>query len=178
MDKHAGLAELRELTATPPSSVPCLNPGCASRVTYRRSSRGRQSVFCSGGCRAQYSRQRKALQAKWERIQALRPALAKAGPDVQRSVEAIHEETLWEMARFGIETPEQVPPPPLLYGQAWSDLMRSMLDYMKISGLWNVLAPMPHHEGCDKCWLEYETWLQVARPGHELLPPAKAAKKR
>lgn len=60
--------ELRALDARLERVRPCAFPGCAEQVEARLGVRGRQPRFCSGACRAKFSRERIRLHALLRRL--------------------------------------------------------------------------------------------------------------
>ena len=158
------IADLRRL---PEPEVPCRNPGCPNVVRYRRSGGGRQQIFCSGACRAAFSRRRDALLVRLERIkETLNARWTSTATAVD--LDALKSECLWEMDRLGIEPPpEQVAPTPQSR-DALLAMSRAMLDYLKVLGLWDLLIPLPHHEDCEKCRLEYDAWREPFSPRYRV----------
>ena len=62
-------AEMSEAEAKTPWVAACLHPLCDQTVVFRKASKGRQKMFCSGACRARYSRERASYIALWLRLE-------------------------------------------------------------------------------------------------------------
>lgn len=46
----------------------CARPGCSEKVHFRPGVRGRRQRFCSGACRAKFSRERTQLHRTWAQL--------------------------------------------------------------------------------------------------------------
>ena len=62
------LDELRSLGEVLDRTTACALPGCVGAVTFRTGVRGRRQRFCSGACRAKFSRERIRLHRLWARL--------------------------------------------------------------------------------------------------------------
>lgn len=60
-------AELLAAASALDKTANCRMPGCSKTITFRLV-RGRRSRFCSGACRAKYSRERARLRTLWTRL--------------------------------------------------------------------------------------------------------------
>src|SRR5690625_2419958 len=54
--------DVSRLTQALPLAVPCGNPVCPKTIAFRGRTKGRPRRYCSGACRAEYSRQREKLR--------------------------------------------------------------------------------------------------------------------
>ena len=107
-------AEMSEAEAKTPWVAACLHPLCDQTVVFRKASKGRQKMFCSGACRARYSRERATYIALWLRLEWT------AGfKDPAWSPQRIHllqRRVEWLLERYGgidpIDAASALPQPP------------------------------------------------------------------
>lgn len=78
-----------------PLTLRCLNPTCDKTCSFRTSGRGRQSKFCSGACRAQYSWMRTTLE---DHLAVLDDEQSRRVHDPDRAMKLAH--VRWLLARY------------------------------------------------------------------------------
>lgn len=69
--KHVGpltAAEIEMLRERLDQTAACARPGCSERIRFQPGARGRRQRFCSGACRAKFSRERTQLHRTWAQL--------------------------------------------------------------------------------------------------------------
>ena len=61
-------AEIEVLRERLDQTASCARPGCSEKVRFRPGARGRRQRFCSGACRAKFSRERAQLHRTWAQL--------------------------------------------------------------------------------------------------------------
>lgn len=93
VDELRTLAEELERTAT------CALPSCRELVNFRPGVRGRRQRFCSGACRAKFSRERRRLH---DHLARLEDTLYYTEPPVPTiEVEHLIDHVYWLLERYG-----------------------------------------------------------------------------
>ncbi len=89
--------ELRTLTATIANTSVCAQPDCAKGIRYRKGT-GRRQRFCSGACRAKFSRERSRLHQLLRRLGDTHGADASIPPD---RIEVLESQIRWLLDAYG-----------------------------------------------------------------------------
>ena len=93
------LDEVRTAAASLTRTTGCALPGCAGMIRYRTDVRGRRQRFCSGACRAKFSRERNRLHTLLGRIEDTRYL---AGPSVPtKDVADLRQHVEWLLDGYG-----------------------------------------------------------------------------
>lgn len=69
--EHVGpltAAEIETLRERLDQTATCARPGCGEMIRFRSGVRGRRQRFCSGACRAKFSRERMHLHRTWAQL--------------------------------------------------------------------------------------------------------------
>src|SRR5680860_765805 len=61
-------AEIEMLRERLDQTASCARPGCSEKIRFRPGVRGRRQRFCSGACRAKFSRERTQLHRTWAQL--------------------------------------------------------------------------------------------------------------
>lgn len=89
--------ELGTLEASLADTSACAQPDCSKRIRWRRG-RGRRQRFCSGACRAKFSRERTRLHQLLRRLGDTRgPDAPISGDDIYMLEDQIH----WLLEAYG-----------------------------------------------------------------------------
>jgi hypothetical protein len=93
------LDEVRMVAAGLTRTTGCALPGCAGMIRYRTDVRGRRQRFCSGACRAKFSRERNRLHKLLGR---LKDTSYLAEPPVPtKEVDDLREQVRWLLEGYG-----------------------------------------------------------------------------
>lgn len=113
--------EIRTAQATLAQIANCARPGCPEFIRFRPG-RGRRQRFCSGACRAKYSRERARLYRLWTRLHDT--ADLPDPPLPTKRVGQVADQVSWLLEGYGgvgaipgpgTRSPAPQPPPEAIY---------------------------------------------------------------
>lgn len=81
--------------------LPCGEPACDRRVSFRAERSGLQRVFCSDACRVKFARTRDRLISDWGRIEHSKNALQ--APADARAISQEQRRIEWLLKAYGVE---------------------------------------------------------------------------
>lgn len=93
------LDEVRAEAAKLTRSSGCARPGCTQKVHYRADVRGRRQRFCSGACRAKFSRERNLLHKLLGRLRDTR--FLEVPPLPAEEIEVLEKHIEWLLDGYG-----------------------------------------------------------------------------